>query len=80
MPDGTSTLRQVFHQLILVGQKDATVIAMTTGCSLHPPTLSDTLYILITLRMSTPPQNRQLNTLISNSEQQVDDFVGELTS
>ena len=28
---------------------------------------------------STPPQNLQLNTLISVSKQQVDDFVGELT-
>ena len=28
---------------------------------------------------STPPQNRQLNILISNSKQQVDDVVGEVT-
>ena len=36
-------------------------------------------YSLISLRKSTPPQNRQLNILISNSEQCVDDFVGGLT-
>ena len=27
---------------------------------------------------STPPQNRQLNISLSNSEQQVDDYVGQL--
>jgi len=41
--------------------------------------LSDTMYLLISFRMSTPPQNRQLNILIGNSKQYVDDFVGELT-
>ena len=30
----------------------------------------------ISSRKSTPPQNRQLNVLISNSKQQVDNFVG----
>ena len=31
--------------------------------------LSHTLYLLIAFRKSTPPQNRQLNILISNSKQ-----------
>ena len=30
-------------------------------------------------RKSTPPQNLQLNVLISSGEQLFDDFVGELT-
>ena len=42
-------------------------------------TLYDTLCLSISFRKSTPPQNRQLEFLISNSKQQVDDFVGELT-
>ena len=41
--------------------------------------LSDTTYSLISLRKSTPTQNRQLKILISNSKQLFDDFVGELT-
>jgi hypothetical protein len=32
-------------------------------------TLSEIIYILISLSESTPPQNRQLNILISNSQQ-----------
>ena len=40
-----------------------------------PVPLSDTMYLLIDFRKSTPPQNRQLDISISNSEQQVDDFV-----
>ena len=39
--------------------------------------LSDTMYLSISCRKSTPPQNRHL--LISNSKQSVGDFVGELT-
>jgi hypothetical protein len=31
--------------------------------------LSDTMYLSIVFRNSTPPQNRQLNILISNSKQ-----------
>jgi len=31
--------------------------------------LSDTMYLLISFRKSTPPQNRQLNIFISNSKQ-----------
>ena len=31
--------------------------------------LSDTLYLLTSLRKSTPPQNRLLNTLISHDKQ-----------
>ena len=30
--------------------------------------LSDTMYLLISFRKSTPPQHRQLNILISNSK------------
>ena len=41
--------------------------------------LSDTMYSSISLTMSTPPPNRQLNILISNSKQHVDGFVGEWT-
>ena len=44
-----------------------------------PKLLSDTMCLLISIRKSTPQQNRQLDILISNSEQQVDHFVGELT-
>ena len=40
--------------------------------------LWETMYLLISFRMSTPPQNCQLNILISNSNQQDNDFVGEL--
>ena len=45
----------------------------------YPLTLSHRMYLLISFTESTPPQNRQLNILISNSKQPVDDFVGELT-
>jgi len=31
--------------------------------------LSDTIYLLISFRKSTPPQNRQLNILIRHSKQ-----------
>ena len=41
--------------------------------------LSDAMFLLISFRNSTPPQKRQLNILVSNGEQQFDDFVGELT-
>ena len=40
---------------------------------------SDTMYLLISFRKSTPPQNLQLNALNSNSEQDGDDIWGELT-
>ena len=46
------------------------------------PILFHSMYLLINLRKSTTPQNRQPiepNILISNSKQLVDDFVGELT-
>ena len=33
----------------------------------------------LSLKKSTLPQNRQLDISISNSKQEVDDFVGELT-
>ena len=42
--------------------------------------LFDTMHSLICSRKSTPPQNRQLNILTSNCEQQVDDLAGELLS
>ena len=42
------------------------------------PFLSDTMYLSISFRKSTPPQNRQLHILIRNSVHYVDDFVGEL--
>ena len=35
--------------------------------------------LLIGFRNTTPPQNRQLIVLISNSKQYVDDMVGGLT-
>ena len=38
--------------------------------------LSDTMYLLISFRKSTPLQNRQLNICISNSKQQVKIFLG----
>ena len=34
-----------------------------------PPSLSDTMYLFISFRKSPPPQNRQLDILISNSQQ-----------
>ena len=37
------------------------------------------LYLLITCRTSTPPQNCHLTILISDGEHQVDDVMGELT-
>ena len=42
-------------------------------------TLSDTMYSLISFRKPTAPQNRHINILISDSDQRVDDYVGELT-
>ena len=45
----------------------------------HQVHLSDTMYLSISFGKSAPTQNRQLNILISNSQQEVDDFVGELT-
>ena len=44
-----------------------------------PAPISDTVYYLICLRKSTPPQNRQLNIPIIKIQQQVDNFVGGLT-
>ena len=38
-----------------------------------------TIYLSISFLKSIPPHNRQLDTLIRSSSQQVDDFVGELT-
>ena len=42
----------------------------------QPSGLSHRMYVLISFREATPPQNRQLNIWMSNFEQQVDDFVG----
>ena len=41
--------------------------------------ISRTIRFLISLKVSTPAQNRQLNIFVSHSKQQVNDFVGELT-
>ena len=41
--------------------------------------LSGTMYLSISFIKSTPPQNRQLDIMISNSKQVVDDLVVELT-
>ena len=41
--------------------------------------LFDTMYLSISFRKSTPPKHRQLNIFIINSNQQVQNFVGELT-
>ena len=43
------------------------------------PNLSDTMYLSMSFRKSTPPENRQLNVSISNSKQLVDDCVGKVT-
>ena len=40
---------------------------------------SDKMYLLISSGKPTSPQNRQLDILINNSEQQVDVFVGGFT-
>ena len=42
-------------------------------------TFSGTMYLSISFRKSTPPQERQLCIFICNSKQRVDDSVGELT-
>ena len=41
--------------------------------------LSDTIFLLISFRKSTSPQDRQQDLSTSNSEQRVDDFMEELT-
>ena len=46
---------------------------------LKPPDLFDTMYLLISFRKSTPPHTCQLNVFMSNSKQEVDDFMGILT-
>ena len=38
-----------------------------------------TMHLLISVRKSTPLQNRQLNILISDGKQHVDDCMGGLT-
>ena len=38
------------------------------GLPQQHPLLSDAMYLFISFRKSTPPQNRQLNTLIGNSK------------
>ena len=43
------------------------------------PFLSERMYSLISFRKSTPPQNRHLNILTTNSKQWVDEFMAELT-
>ena len=42
-------------------------------------TSSDTTYLSMSFKKSAPPQNRQLNIVISNRHQEVDDFAEELT-
>ena len=42
--------------------------------------LSHRMHLSTSLRKSTPPQNRQLIVDYYYLEQQVDDFVGEMTS
>ena len=41
--------------------------------------LSDTMHLSFSFRKATPPQNRQLDILISNGNQYVNDFVGDFT-
>ena len=41
--------------------------------------ISYRVYELISVRESTPPQNRDFNILIGNSKHQVDDLEGMLT-
>ena len=41
---------------------------------------SEIVYLWIRFGRTTPPQNRRLKISISNSRQQVDDLVGELSS
>jgi len=43
------------------------------------PILSHIMYLSISFRKSTPPPNRRLNILISNSEHSVENRVWELT-
>ena len=43
------------------------------------PVLSPKVHLFISFRRSIPQQHRQINILISNSRQQLDDFVGDLT-
>ena len=82
-PSGAGPREAHTHHILVVQNLDlqpVTSSAETILC-LYGTTwiLSDTMYSSISSRESTPPQNHQLNILISNSEKQVDDFVGELT-
>jgi hypothetical protein len=46
---------------------------------LRPTHLFDTMYLLISFRKSTPPQNRQLIVYYYNIKNQVDGFARDLT-
>jgi len=52
-----------------------------SGCWVvaQTPFLFNTMHLLISFRKPAPPQIRPLNTSIRNSQQEVDDFMGELT-
>ena len=41
--------------------------------------INDAIYLFISFRKSTPPQNHHINILMSNSEQLVNDLVEEFT-
>ena len=61
------------------GSEDARALEIPSVCTMvMVQTKSGTTYFLSSFRKSTAPQSRQLNILIIYSEQQVDDFGGEL--
>ena len=52
---------------------------MLLSSSVPPLLLSNTAFLSISFRLSTPPKNRQLNVLDRYIQQYVHDFAGELT-
>ena len=54
-------------------------LAPVSACQRGPASLSHTMYQSNGFRQSTPPQSRQLFASTSKSQQQVNDFVRELT-
>ena len=63
------------------GCEDGHTSADRTGFKQRCPDVESyhRMYSLISFRKSTPPQESQLNILISDSKQEADDYVGELT-
>ena len=65
---GTLVIPKVDVEGVLVGTPLGTRVEFSIFKGLSP-NLSDTMYLIISCKKSTPPQNRQLNMFISNSKQ-----------